>query len=185
MVTDDKVIETYSVDDNVNTRDQRRVGIWFLVITLLFVGFLMSLGLGHAPQPKPEENNQQTTSRQSGNMMPSNEAAGFSVRQPVGYVELPGTVGKQQNYLVAGHGNTPVPNQGVSIGVSPGNAINSDSFAAPKSGSTASDAMQTGKNYQGGANGNKTAAGGQNNRGGAVGSNNQSNTGSSGNSSQK
>ncbi|HEY9792706.1 MAG TPA: hypothetical protein V6D22_20055 [Candidatus Obscuribacterales bacterium] len=148
MTSHDKAV---NLENNINTRDQRNAGIWLIVLVILFVAFLYALGLGHAPSRQSEAGQQQQMESLSANSPPSqtSEDSNFSVNQPVGAVELPGTVGKQQHFLT-GHGNTPVPAQGVSPGVSPNTAENAQSFSKAKSGSTASDQMQTGKNYKNG-----------------------------------
>lgn len=156
MLTDDKATQAgpMDLDNNINTRDQRNVGIWLLVLVGLFVAFLISLGTSHAPNTAPAAESQQMANT-SGNV-PSNEGAeshNFSVNAPVGPVELPGTVGKPQKFL-SGHGNTPVPpQQGSSPGVGPETAINAQSFQKAESGSTPSDAMPTGKDYKKGSEG--------------------------------
>jgi hypothetical protein len=159
MLADDKVGNTVNIDDNVNTRDQRNAGIWLIVLMVVFLGFLCLLGLAHAPRNAVTQDQQQVAPL-SGNVAgqeggPSNE---FSVNAPIGPLELPGTAGKPQHF-VSGHGNTPVPPQGVSPGVSPNGSENSQSFSRAQSGTAASDAMPTGKNYKNGMEGGATAGG--------------------------
>lgn len=108
MLTDDKVKagENYSNDDNINTRDQNRAGIVFLVLFALAVVGLWSLGISHAPGGiKTQEPNDMsgTGGKPQGEKAPE----AFDVQRPVGSLELPGTVGKQQHYVFQGHGNTP------------------------------------------------------------------------------
>jgi hypothetical protein len=157
MLANDKVGNTVNIDDNVNTRDQRNAGIWLIVLMLVFLGFLCLLGLAHAPR-NPVTEDQQQVAPLSGNVGgqeggPSND---FSVNAPIGPLELPGTAGQPQHF-VSGHGNTPVPPQGVSPGVSPNTAENSQSFSRAQSGTAPSDAMPTGKNYKNGMEGGSTA----------------------------
>lgn len=144
MSTQDKIIATRgNVEDNVNTRDQRRVGIWFLVVSVLAILGLMSLGGSHAPGEHKQE--QQEVSGTGGNAPVDVNPADFSVNRPVGVVEWPGQVGRQTKYLT-GTGNSPatdeyVPGQGMSIGVTPNTATDEASRKKATSGRTASDTM--------------------------------------------
>lgn len=143
MVTDDKaVLSRGSVDDNINTRDQRRVGIWFLVVTALAIAGLMSLGGSHAPGEQNEQPHD--IAGVSGNLPVDENPPGYSVNRPVGVIEWPGMVGKQTKYLT-GNGNSPAEDkplqQGVSEGVTPDTATDEASRKKATSGATASDAM--------------------------------------------
>jgi hypothetical protein len=143
MVTNDKPsLYRGNVDDNINTRDQRRVGIWFLVVTVLTIGGLLSLGDSHAPGEQGTQ--QQDMAGASGNYPVDVNPPDYSVNRPVGVIEWPGMVGKPTKYLT-GQGNSPVENgnlqQGVSPGVSPDTATDEQSRKKATSGSTASDAM--------------------------------------------
>jgi hypothetical protein len=143
MATDDKVVVagTGTVDDNLNTRDQRRVGIWFLVVTLLTIWGLMSLGDSHAPRQTAEAG--QDMSGASGNLPVDENPPDFSVNRPEGVIEWPGQVGQHTKYLT-GQGNSPAPatpEQGVSTGVSPDTATDEASRKKAGSGSTPSDTM--------------------------------------------
>lgn len=143
MVTDDKaVVRRGTVDDNINTRDQRRVGIWFLVVTVLAVLGLMSLGGSHAPGGHTQEPNDMAGA--SGNVPVDQNPPDYSVNRPVGVIEWPGMVGRPTKYLT-GNGNSPVDDQplpqGVSGGVTPNTATDEQSRQKATSGPTASDAM--------------------------------------------
>jgi hypothetical protein len=145
MSTQDKIVATRgTVDDNINTRDQRRTGIWFLVITFLAILGLMSLGVSHSPgDEKTQEPNDMSGT--GGNVRVDENPPGYSVNRPVGVVEWPGQVGKPTKYLT-GTGNSPAteqyePGQGMSIGVTPNTATDEASRKAATSGTTPSDSM--------------------------------------------
>jgi hypothetical protein len=142
--TDDKAIagRNVSVDDNINTRDQRRVGIWFGVITALAIAGLFALGGGHSPKEHDEAGHDTSG---TGSRMPLNaNPPNFDVNRPVGVVEWPGMVGQSPKYLT-GKGNTPADakgiQQGQSIGVSPNTAIDQQSRERATSGAAPSDTM--------------------------------------------
>jgi hypothetical protein len=101
MVADDNAI---NLQDNINTRDQNRAGVWLIIVVVIFVAFLAALGMGHAPE--------QAASGGAGQAEPvggGEQGSESSVTSPVGEVELPGTVGQPQNFVLNGHGNTPAP----------------------------------------------------------------------------
>jgi hypothetical protein len=115
MVTDDKTALKVDLENNVNSRDQRNVGIWVLVLVGLFVGFLVILGSSHAPN-EGKVHEPYTAASQEG-MTPGKNVESrtsddpkFSVNAPVDEVERPGTIGQPQHFLT-GHGNTPVPGE--------------------------------------------------------------------------
>lgn len=113
MVTDNKVKSEADIYDNVNTRDQNRTLIILLVIVGFFLFGLIGLGLSHAPEnpPAPQEGqNTQATGEQP-------LQSGFSVNKISGEVELPGTIGKPQHFLI-GHGNQPAQSTEESAGAS-------------------------------------------------------------------
>lgn len=144
MVTDDKV-KTVDVDDNVNTRDQNRTLIVFAVIAALFIAGLCGLGMSHAPEKASEDKPVETSGAEPNTPVGGqDEGDSFSVRKPIGAVELPGTVGKPQHWTVNGKGNTPaVPvTQGQSGGVSNNTGVDQQSLGKAESGATASDAMK-------------------------------------------
>ena len=118
MTSHDKAV---NLENNVNTRDQRNAGIWLIVLVILFIAFLYALGLGHAPSSQSAAGQQVEPLSPNSPPSQSSDDSAFSVNQPVGSVELPGTVGKPQHFLT-GHGNTPVPAQGVSPAVPDKNA---------------------------------------------------------------
>ncbi len=103
MVTDDKL---KAGKQDVNSRDGKRVGIWFLVISGLTVIGLLQLGDSHAPAPaKPES--EKVIAEEEVN-------PDFDVNRSAGVIEWPGMVGKKTGYL-SGKGNTPADaNQGQS-----------------------------------------------------------------------
>jgi hypothetical protein len=109
MLTDDKVTSDDSADvyDNINTRDQNRTMIVLAVLMGVFIAGLVGLGLSHAPQTKSEEPQQMAPIE--GQKPGASEAEDFSVRKPIGAVELPGSVGKPQHWSLNGVGNTPAP----------------------------------------------------------------------------
>lgn len=132
MVADHNAVNT---EDNVNTRDQNKAGIWLIVVVVIFVAFLTALGLGHAPQANmTTASGTGATEMTNGTPATAEQTTEFSVSNPVGELELPGTVGKPQNYVLNGHGNTPAtyegetPGQGQTLGVSPGSVENPQSF---------------------------------------------------------
>lgn len=145
MITDDKAKSGgKGLRDNVNSRDQRNTGIILLVLTGIFLAFLISMGLSHAPAQHASE----TPSQAVAPGHASNDHH-FDINRPIGYLELPGTIGKPQSFT-SGVGNTPAPftskpQQGVSHGTSPDTAIDQASFGKAKSGHTASDAMPSPK----------------------------------------
>jgi hypothetical protein len=125
--------------DNINTRDQRRVGIWFLVVTILTIFGLMSLGGSHSPREAQGPDAHEPV----GNLPVDENPPDFSVNRPVGVVEWPGQVGQHPKYLT-GQGNSPAsdqPEQGVSAGTSPNTATDEASRMKAGSGPTASDKM--------------------------------------------
>lgn len=148
MVTNDKVARRYNpgVDPNVNTRDQNRVGIWFLVVSALMMIGLVAMGGSHAPSEHVTQDHHDMSA--TGGNAPGAVADGaFDVHRPVGVIEWPGLVGQQTKYL-SGKGNTPadaknIPQQGVSQGVSPNTATDAASRQKATSGSTPSDSMPT------------------------------------------
>src|SRR5579883_2632532 len=101
MLKDDKVTagETINPDNDINTRDQRRAGVWLLVLTLLFFAFLVALGASHSPQNPALTQHPQDMSITGGKPMGTEvQAPDFSINQPIGWVERPGTVGKPQHF---------------------------------------------------------------------------------------
>lgn len=143
MLTDDKIKagENYSQDDNINTRDQNRSGIIFLVLFALAFASLWSLGMSHSPS-NPTKTEQQDMSGTGGKPLGEKAPESFDVERSVGAVELPGTVGKPQHFL-EGHGNTPTElPQGQSPGTSADTATNQQSSGKASSGPTSSDKMQ-------------------------------------------
>lgn len=124
MLTDDKAQagENYSLDDNVNTRDQRRALIWLIVLSVMSVGFLVALGLQHVSAPeKPHGPPDGTT---AGNVLEFEDKQ-HSVQQPVGALELPGMIGKDQSSRAKSltAGNTPwTPEETAKLGAASGNA---------------------------------------------------------------
>jgi hypothetical protein len=141
----DKVREGFeaNIDHNVNTRDQARVGIWFLVVTALAVLGLISLGDSHAPSEHAAQVAQQAEAEHEASHTPVDEnPKGYSVNRPQGVIEWPGMIGKNPGYLM-GEGNTPASDvkQGVSKGASPDTATDEASRKKATSGATPSDSM--------------------------------------------
>ncbi len=100
MVTDDKV---KAGKQDVNVRDAKRVGIWFLVISGLTMIGLLQLGDSHAPAPITPESEKVLAEEK---VNPD-----FDVNRSAGVIEWPGMVGKKTGYL-SGKGNTPaVPSE--------------------------------------------------------------------------
>lgn len=109
MLTDDKAQagENYSLNDNVNTRDQQRALIWLVVLTVVALGFLVALGQqhvgGHAKSPGALADG--TT---AGNVLEfEDHNQHSSVTHAIGAVELPGHIGKAQGNRGLTAGNTP------------------------------------------------------------------------------
>lgn len=139
MDTEDKAKagENLSLNDNVNTRDQRRTLIWLVVLTIIAVGSLVALGMqhmgsGHEKKPAVADGTN------AGEVL---EWEHHSVNHPVGALELPGTIGKDQSFRAKTitAGNTPwTPEETSKLGKS------SDSMP------TAGAAVQTGQPVPGG-----------------------------------
>ncbi len=107
MLTEDKTQagENYSIDDNVNTRDQRRALIWLIVLSLVSVAFLVALGLQHVTEKHHAEKPADGTN--AGPVLPWEVKE--SVHKPVAAIELPGRISedqKERNKLMT-QGNTP------------------------------------------------------------------------------
>lgn len=107
MLTEDKAQagENYSLDDNVNTRDQRRALIWLIVLTIISVAFLVALGLQHVTEKQHAEKPADGTD--AGPVLPWEVKE--SVHKPVAAIELPGRASedqKERNKLMT-QGNTP------------------------------------------------------------------------------
>lgn len=100
-----KAGENLNLDDNVNTRDQRRTLIWLVVLSIIAMGSLVALGMQHMGGGHEKKQN-----------VPDGYNAGevlewqhSSVNHPVGAIELPGTIGKDQSFRAKTitAGNTP------------------------------------------------------------------------------
>lgn len=97
--------ENYSLDDNVNTRDQRRALIWLIVLTIISVAFLVALGLQHVTEKKHAEKPPDGTD--AGPVLPWEVKE--SVHKPVAAIALPGRINEdqQERFKRVTQGNIP------------------------------------------------------------------------------